>query len=329
MERSLTTLGRRGAALLPLASLLPGRAGAQQASLITPGRDGWLFPAWEDIREPNTAELRQVSDLVADAITMIRGAGIAVAIVLIPMRARIYPEKLPDNFRMASATAERYATLLARWRGAGALMPDLASRFAALRRSQNETVFFSADNHWKPVAAYAAAEEVARLAAPLGLPAVARGGTRLGEWGTLTMRDNDLAGLLPPAEARRYQPERYRVRALPQASGGLLVEDDAANDVAVLGNSFVLPGFGFTPALSQALNRPVTLFVRAGNFGHWRILTEYLGGGLFRANRPKLLVWELLEGDMVHPPEQIGYFGPNTMTPQAFLAGVRAALRAG
>lgn len=327
MERSLRAFGRRGAAFLPLAGLSPGPAPAQEASLITRGRDGWLFPSWEDIREPNTAELRQVSDLVAEAITLLRGGGIAVGIALIPMRARIYPEKLPENFRMARETEARYATLLARWRGAGALMPDLATRFAGLRRSQAEAVFFSADNHWKPVAAYAAAEDMAGLAAPLRLPAIATGGTRLGDWGTLSMRDNDLAGLLPAAEARRFQPERYRVRALPPASGGLLGEDAALSDVAVLGNSFVLPGFGFTPALSQALGRPLTLFMRAGNFGHWRIMTEYLGGPLFRANRPKLLVWQLLEGDMVHPPDQAGYFGPNAMAPRAFLAAVRAAAR--
>ncbi|MCX7372757.1 MAG: twin-arginine translocation pathway signal, partial [Alphaproteobacteria bacterium] len=119
--------------------------------------------------------------------------------------------------------------------------------------------------------------------------------------------------------------ERYRIRSVPPAVGSLLGDDDAGSDVALAGNSFTMPRMGFTPALSSALGRPVSLFMRAGNFGHWKMLTEYLSGPIFRNTRPRLLIWQLLEGNMEHMPDQRGYFGANAMAPAEFLRVVRQA----
>lgn len=315
------SFSRRSLALLPVCAAAPARA----SDLVVVGRDGWLFAAWEDIRRGNLAGVRQVADLIAEAAGVLNRAGVAMCIALVPLRARIYPDMLPAEFRMSAEAEARYATLLARWQAAGILMPDLAARFQALRRAQAEPLFFRADNHWRPVAAYAAAEEVARAVAGLRLPPSPRPGARLGDWTNASMTGRDLADLLPPAERARFRPEPFRVRQLPRAAGGLLAEEETPADVAVVGNSFVVPSSGFPAAMSQALGRPIALFSRTGNFGHWKMLTDFLAGPLFRPTRPKLIIWQLLEGNMEHMPDQRGYFGANAMSPAAFLAAVRAA----
>jgi len=316
-------LSRRALALSGAALAAPALAEIRGDVVI--GRDGWLFAAWEDVRAGNLAGVRRVGGLISEAIGILKQGGIELGIVLVPMRARIYREFLPDNFRMGAEAEQRYATLLAEWRRAGALMPDLATAFAGLRTRERDPIFFKQDNHWRPPAAYLAAEEMARAAAPARLPASSRPGTRLGDWVNFTQATADLAALLPQAERARFPMERYRIRAVPPAVGSLLGDDDAGSDVALAGNSFTMPLFGFTPALSAALGRPISLFMRAGNFGHWKMLTEYLSGPIFRNTRPRLLIWQLLEGNMEHMPDQRGYFGANAMAAAEFLRVVRQA----
>ena len=316
-------LSRRALALGGAVLATPALAEIRGEVVI--GRDGWLFAAWENIRAGNIAGVRRVGGLISEAIGILKQGGIEVGIVLVPMRARIYPEFLPETFRMGAEAEQRYSTLLADWRRAGALMPDLATAFTALKTREREPIFFKQDNHWRPPAAYLAAEEMARSAQAARLPPSSRPGTRLGDWVNFTQQTADLTALLPPADRARFPMERYRIRAVPPAVGSLLGDDDAGSDVALAGNSFTMPRMGFTPALSSALGRTVRLFMRAGNFGHWKMLTEYLSGPIFRNTRPRLLIWQLLEGNMEHMPDQRGYFGANAMAPAEFLRVVRQA----
>ena len=318
----MTMPTRRTLLALPLAS--PALAQTGRFDPVMVGRDGWLFANWESLRPGTLPATRRVSALLAEGFGLIARAGIQVSVALVPTRARIYPEFLPAGTVVSPDAEARYGVARDAFRAAGAIVPDMAEHFLRIKQGAQEPVFFLADTHWRPWSAYLAAEEHARAIAP-GLPASTRPGTRLGAWGQLTFREHILANLLPPAQRAAYPAERYRVRMLPPAQGGLL-DGDTAEEVMVLGDSFALPNFGFTPMLSMALNRPVGLFHRTGNHGHWKRLTDYLEGELFRTRRPRAIIILILEGNLEHMPDQAAYFGPNAMPPAQFISRIRGAL---
>lgn len=315
-------LHRRTLLALPLATPAMAQSGRFEPVLV--GREGWLFANWETLRPGTLPAVRRTTALLAEGIGLIARAGIQVSVALVPMRARIYPEFLPEGTTLSADAVARYAVARDAFRAAGAIVPDMAEQFLRIKQGAPEPVYFLADTHWRPWAAYLAAEEHARAIGP-GLPPSTRPGTRLGAWGQLSFREHILANLLPAAQRAAYPPERYRVRALPPAQGGLL-DGDTAEDVMIIGDSFALPTFGFTPMLSMALNRPVGLFYRTGNHGHFRRLTDYLQGELFRSRRPRAIIILILEGNLEQMPDQAAFFGPNAMPPAQFLSRIREAL---
>jgi alginate O-acetyltransferase complex protein AlgJ len=241
------------------------------------------------------------------------------------MKARIYPEFLPADFRWSAASLTAYEALRSGMAEGPAVVPDLAGLFSALRRSQPESLFFKGDTHWTPVAAAATAETLVRaLSTRPRLPPNPHGGMTLGRWVPLDFAaaDLDLAKQLPEPMRARWKAERYQLRMMPRPTGLLEVEAEGA-DVTLVGNSYSFPGFGLGANLSEKLARPLNLFARVGREGHWRTMLNYLESSLFRQQRPRLLVWQLIEGSLSLPPDERGFFGDNAMTGDAFLRDLR------
>lgn len=310
------------------AALLPATAPAQVSNNVVIGKDGWLFPGWEDVRHVDLQKCRRVSQLIGNAVAAMQEGGIAVAIALTPTKARIYPEFLPDTFKSAAETNRRYSLVREDLRRSGATVPDMAAVFAAQKAAQpNDLLFFKADTHWTPMAAELAATDMARqVKQDITLPPARRPGTQLGSPVTMRYDTNDLALLLSPGQQRNYPAQTYRLSrpTRPAGPAGLVEEDDA--DVMVIGNSYMQVGFGFPPMLSSQLGRPVGLVWKVGRVGPFRTLLDYLAGDLFRARRPKLLVWHFLEGNMEHMPDVATSWGPGAIPPQEFLDEVRARM---
>jgi alginate O-acetyltransferase complex protein AlgJ len=291
------------------------------AGNVVVGKDGWLFPAWDEIRRVDLAKTRRVAQVITNAVQTMKLAGIEVAISLTPTKARVYPEFLPDGFRSSPEADRRYAVALEELRKFGTVVPDLATLFATLRRSQPaEKVYFKADIHWTPMGAEPAAAETAKaVKASLRLPPSPRPGTRLGPVVTMRYEKNDLAEQLPAAEQRNYAFESFRVRQVVRGGQAALVEEDSA-DVTVVGNSFMQVGYGFPPMLSNQLERPVNLAVKIGRVGPYRTLLDYVSGQSFRTDRPKLIIWHFLEGNMEIMPDHVGTWAAGAISPQAFMA---------
>ncbi len=324
MQGRRRLLGGLGAAALGLPALAPTTAQAQVAGNVVIGKDGWLFPAWDDVRRVDLAKTRRVAQFVNSAIQTMKLAGIEVVVSLTPTKARVYPEFLPEGFRSTPDADRRYALVLEELRRQGTLVPDLATLFATMRRSQPaEQIYFKADIHWTPMGAEPAATETAReIKARVQLPAAPRPGTRLGPPVTMRYEKNDLAAELPVAEQRRYPFEPFRVRQVVTQGQAALVEDDSA-DVTVVGNSFMQVGYGFPPMLSNQLARPVALAVKIGRVGPYRTLLDYLASPGFRSQRPKVLVWHFLEGNMEIMPDHTGTWAGAAMAPNAFMTELR------
>ena len=315
-----------GAAICPaLAGGLACPAGAATSGLAVIGRDGWLFPLWDVSARFEPAALLSATQVMNEAAAALKAAGIAVAIALIPSKARTYRQFLPADARLPADVDKRYPAALAELRRSGALVPDLDTPFAAARGDAEHPLYFRSDTHWTPAGAEVAAVEFARrIKEAVRLPPAARRGTQLGQPMPTRYPQGDLVRWLPEDARAKYQAEQFPLREALAGGAASLLDDDAA-DVAVVGNSFVQPKYGFVPLLSNQLDRPVSLAWKGNNFGPFVTMLEYLKGPVFRKQRPKLLVWAVLETDSQNLPNSSSW-GQNGMTPQAFTGAVRAAL---
>ena len=318
-------LRRRGfLAGLTLPVLASGAARAETHGLTVVGKDGWLFPLWDNLRRLDTTALQTATKALNDAVALFKAARIEVAVALLPSKARLYRRFLPADMVVAPEVDRRYGMVLAELRKPGTLAPDLDAPFTRAAAGA-DPLYFKADTHWTPAGATLAATEVANaIKAKNRLPASPRPGVRLAPPVPSVHPIGDLPRFLPPAERAKYGPEPYnRVEVASSGAAGLL-EDDSA-DVAVIGNSFMEPRYGFTPTLSSLLARPVSLFWKPNNIGVYSTLVSYVGSDSFKRQRPKLIVIGFLEVDMTSPPNNSSW-GQNAMTSEAFLAGLRSGL---
>ncbi|MFL1462206.1 hypothetical protein ACI6QG_08395 [Roseococcus sp. DSY-14] len=320
---------RRGAMLAGLAlPFLGGAAAAQNQSLVVVGKDRWLFPAWDRVNQaPDGARIRGVTEVLNQAVALLKQANVETAIGLIPSKGRVYRQHLPDSLRVNAETDRRYALLQSELRRPGTLVPDLDAPFraAAANARPPEQLFFRTDTHWAPAGAELAAREMAKaIRERFRLPAHRGGGTPLGNPVAATNNSGDLVRFLPAAERAAFIPEEYRQRGAAQRpAAALLAEDDG--DVTVVGNSFVQPRFGFPDVLSNQLERPVRLAWNVNNIGPFFTLLEHVRSDAFRRQKPRVLVWMLLEMDAENLPNS-GSWGQSAMAPAAFTTGLRQAL---
>ncbi|MDB5377658.1 MAG: alginate biosynthesis protein algJ precursor, partial [Rubritepida sp.] len=284
-----------GLATAPLAT--PALA---QAGLVTVGTNGWIFPVWDKIDGLDNAALRETVQVVANAVTALRAGRMDVVICLIPSRKRMMRQFMPAGSRYLPEVERRYSVSVAEFRRAGALVPDLDAHFRnVMGRDPNRQIFWKTDTHWTPVGAEMAAIEVARqMREQLGMPPSSRPGTRLGDLRQMTLAAGDLARYAS-TQRGAYGPEESWIRQVLGVEGPAALLADDTSDVTVVGTSYVQPRFGFAPVLSNQVLRPVGLFWKPNSVGAYFTLLEYLKSEDFRRNRPRALVWNLLEPDMV------------------------------
>ncbi len=321
--------GRRGFLAAAAAAMLPWAPPARAATvnMVTVGRDGWLFPVWDQVRHSDAATVRRVTETLNEAIAILAAAKIEVAVSLTPAKSRVYRDYLPDDVRWAAEAEQRYGLALAQLRQPGTLVPDQAALFAQLRTQRsNEPLFFKADTHWTAFGAGQSATLLAQEARnKLHLPQGGKPGIQLAAPETITQEHNDLASLLPAAEQSKYPFQSYAVRKPAAAGGSALLANDAA-DVLVMGNSYMQPAYGYASVVSEQLDRPVSLFWKVHQMSPYWTMLQYLASDVFAKQRPRLIVWNLAEGDMESAANNSGTWGSTAMPPAAFLDALHKTL---
>ncbi len=300
-------------------------ARAAEPSVIE-GRDNWLFPAWEGLTKANLAGERASIKDIAHLARQLESHNIVLLAAIIPLKARYYRDKLPAGKIVEKMVDERYDRLLTEFSEAGVRVVDLRPAFRDVAEKKLDT-FYRADFHWTTAAAEASALEVSRSIGSLGaLPGVAGTGDKLGEW----VRDRHLgdlaANFLAPDRKREIGPDTYMIRKPPLVDKALIDDSDAP--VAVVGNSFVQPYFGFPQALSNAIDRPVRLKWNPGDAGPWATMLEYVHGSEFREQPPKVIVWQLNEAQVESGPDANGIWTPKgVMSETDWLINIDQALK--
>jgi alginate O-acetyltransferase complex protein AlgJ len=318
-----------GGGALALAAGKPARADIM--GLVVVGGDGWLYPIWDEVRRFDAARFKVATQVINDAVAIMKKAGIETVISLTPSKSRIYREYLPKDFAWNPDADKRYAMALDVLRKPGTLVPDLATTFMEARKANPaEQYFFKTDTHWTPVGAELAAVAISKeVLAKIKLPPSAKPGTQLGDYMEMIQSKNDLSDQLPASEKPKYPKERYRIRKEGSGNGEAagLLEDDSA-DTVLIGNSYTQPKYGFASELSKGLNRPVGLTWRVHQFGSYDILLEYFKTAAFKQGRPKLIIWDFEETDMEGTPDRKDFWGEHAMTSEQFLGEVRKAVGA-
>ncbi|WP_439893729.1 alginate O-acetyltransferase AlgX-related protein (plasmid) [Ralstonia sp. 25C] len=301
-------------------------APAGKAQTIIEGRDRWLFPGWESLAEDDTVGCQRVLDLIHRAADKLSASDIRTVVVIAPLKARAYADKLPDGMTLSPAVKERYAALMAHGGNIGLDMVDAEAAIATIAtvNPTDDTTFIRADYHWSGRAAEAVAAATAKRLQAHGL-FVERtgGGTRLGKW-TEEISYGDLAELLPPEKKKAVGKDHFFVR---QAGASKDLLDDAPPLLHVVGNSMVQPYLGFPQKLSNAIDQPVGLTWTFGNVGPWKTLLNYVESPAFKSGKIKALVWQFNEGQMMNGPNAATQWDTaSIMAEDAWLARLDKAL---
>jgi len=271
--------------------------------------------------------LRTSLRTVTEAIGLLRAARIQVAICLVPSKKRLMSRFLPAGMVASPEAAQRYTLTLAESQRAGALVPDLDAAFRAqMQRDPGNSLFFKTDTHWTPIGAETAAVEIARqMRQAFQFPPSPVPGIPLGDMRPMVLAAGDLTPFLPPAMRANYGPEQSLIRQILASEGPAALLQDDSFDTVIVGTSNVQPRFGFQPVLSNQLIRPVGLAWRPNNIGPYFALLEYVRSDTFRRQRPRALVWNLLEQDMLNATNNPAY-GTAAISAPEFLSQLRRGL---
>lgn len=299
---------------------------AMARDAVLEGKSNWLFAGWESLTVARPDAERASIKLISDVGRLLREKNVNLIVAVVPLKPRYYEALLPDGSAMSDVVRGRYDRELTELRAAGVDAPDVRDAFKTVVANKKE-VFYRTDFHWTTFAAEATADLIAGVITAQGsLPGNAGSGAQLGEW----MNDRHLgdlaANFLPPERKRAIGPEAYLIRATTKPAAGLLDADPSP--VAVVGNSFVQPYFGFPQRLSNKIDRPVALKWNPGDVGPWATLLQYLQSTEFTTVSIRYLVWQFNEAQIQNGPDAVGEWAPQSMSsPAAWRAKVADALR--
>ncbi|MBN2551359.1 MAG: hypothetical protein JXB06_01260 [Spirochaetales bacterium] len=272
------------------------------------GRNGWLFTA-EEFRAPDRAadgeyhRLEEQLDLVSRVRRSLEARGVALTVVLVPAKARVYPEHLGRHVPPEGAR-KRYAAVLQGLSARGIAVADLLEPLKDARRAGE--VFLRTDTHWTPHGAQRAAQAVSALVIPelerAGSPRTAFRIAREQE----TEHRGDLLNFIrlgPWLERFGPPPDRItpnRAAAGEAAETGLF--DELAIPVVMTGTSYSAgPLWGFEHALKTALRADVLNAAEDG-LGPFQPMQSLLDSPVLEDVGARVVVWEIPERYFLFPP---------------------------
>lgn len=291
----------------------------QAQSLVVEGRAGWLFAGWESLSDENKDGIDGTAKLLGEVEHELKAAKIKLLVLVVPMKALIYPEYLPPNEIASEGVKERYGYILSLLAREKIDTVDLRPLMNEVK--QRHLAFYRSDYHWTPWSAEAAAYAVAAILKPNAASAAKISDTR--RWRE-EKRFGDLANLLPRDRRKEIGEEKFTVRTAG-AKGDLF--GDTSPKVQVVGNSFVQPYLGFTQALSERLGEEVGLTWKYGDVGPWVTLLQYLQSDTFKKAPPAAIIWQWNEAQFANGPDAAGQWVKESVTARsAWLTAIKAAV---
>jgi len=275
------------------------------------GKSDWLFYSNEILDAKWSPETDKTIDVVNRFNRILADNGIGMAVVIVPMKMRIYREYLPDTQPLGTYGAGYYDRVAQSLRTHGVHVTDLNRAFLdSPKRGSDTPLFYRLDSHWSRTGALLAAETV--KADVKDMPAFLK-----------TMKDSqpvaytlvektnrrpscgrDLLQLLPAASSQKYAPEAIPTILVQKPAGsGSLTGDDGLTRIALVGSSYSMDWTGFADFLSYEFQRDIGNYSVPANQGAWVGMLGMLRDGAFQKAPPEMILWEMPERDMHAGPD--------------------------
>jgi alginate O-acetyltransferase complex protein AlgJ len=250
------------------------------------GSDGWFYSSEEFERPKNfDSEIATKLEYIVQVKTALENAGIKLAVVLLPAKARVYPEHL-GRYSRPKYWDDVYSKFMAGLQAKGVIAPNILNAMKA-----QDSMFLKTDTHWTPQGARVAAHAVAEaMKSTLEFQTQ----TFSQKPGKVTPHEGDLLKFIPHttwgAQPAPDQLETPMVEGIEGAGTGLF--GDSNIEVALVGTSYSAnPKFNFDGALKLELQTDVLNLALEGK-GPITPMREFLKS---LPENLKLVVWEIPE----------------------------------
>lgn len=282
---------------------------------VIAGRDGWLYFSYEVTKA--TVEKRGIAtslELINKFNRAMKRKGLSLAIAMVPLKVRIYPEHLPPGVNLSNDLIANYDRAISTLKADGVDMIDLNSAFLSHKSSADLPLYYPLDTHWSPVGALLAAETIAAAientpALKEKISAAPTAKYKLtwldaSEVSQIPASNFDLVKLLPKASQSFPMQNDRQFRVSKQATGeSSLLGEVNRPDITLVGSSYSGVWTKFPAALRYALQRNILDIAVPAPHGAWYGMELYLRNEAFQTHRPKLLIWEMPERDLIAPPD--------------------------
>ena len=261
--------------------------------MLVQGSDGWLFRSQADLVTdfaPGPGDL----DRLVEFQQALRERGVELVMMVQPPRGLMHADKLrevgyPYNAAAARASYERTLHAL---RANGIPVPDMER---LLDEPGSADYFWRSDHHWTPEGtrrtAQLVAERVVQMPQYQQLPRQQFVTHREGILGRLGTLDNAAGRICGYGAPRQYLP-RYVTEPVGGEGGAGLFGDESVPQVTLIGTSNSGAAYNFAGFLSEYLQTDVLNASVVGG-GMDGAMLAYLPSEEFKANPPKILIWEL------------------------------------
>ncbi|NMY41182.1 alginate O-acetyltransferase [Pseudomonas sp. WS 5013] len=270
---------------------------------VVVGRQDWLFTDEEFKPAVSASQLDDNWRLIAGVQQELQRRGIDLQLVLLPAKARLYPEYLAEQQPVLQQQA-LYAQARQRMQALGLPGPDL---LAALQAAKGrEAVFLRTDTHWTPhgaaVVAQAVAEHLRRSGqwqgGELSYSTQVKGReTHKGDLLSYLPLEPYFAAMQPPAEELEQ-----RSTSLSSEVGGDLF-GDSTPQLALVGTSYSANAkWNFLGALRQSLGSDLYNYAENGH-GPLVPMLRLLAKGEAETAGLRLVLWEVPERYLMMPSD--------------------------
>lgn len=262
------------------------------------GSEGWLFSREEFAHYPEGQ--RAIDDkleLAKRAQDILANQGANFMVVLVPAKARIYPEYL-GRYTYPSYQHTLYEDFARALDEAQVPHINLLEGFADAKAQ--EDVFLKTDTHWTPYGAEMSAQEIARIVKKQNLlPSM--GSSQFETTVTeIENHEGDLLNFIPLGHLQETigpafdKLERRTTEQVSATEGGGLF-GDVNIPVTLVGTSYSAnPRWNFEGAIKESLGADVLNLADEGA-GPVVPLENYLAGSELGTSPPELVIWELPE----------------------------------
>jgi alginate O-acetyltransferase complex protein AlgJ len=277
-------------------------------SLGIVGKNDWLFLRSELSNPAEAARTAETIALIGRLNRVLVANGISMAVVMVPVKVRLYAEYLPDNVKLNAYMMGNYERMSKALQAAGVTAIDLNNPFLnSPLRASDTPLFYRLDGHWSLLGAKVASEilKTGIDANPMLKSAIDKTPEVTFQMDIskrkLPSKGIDLISLVPP-NSGPFAPERISPITVTRGKGQIEA-NRAAIGIAVQGSSFSQDWTGFVDALRFALQRDILNVSVPAHIGSWVGMENYLSSDAFQANPPKFLIWERPEYTMRAPPD--------------------------